>query len=72
MRRLKPSLTSDNPSAPAAPAALRCPQAFWGTWSVTAEYDLVGLNDQSFTVPAALIAGGDVISGNNRDFQCSP
>jgi outer membrane immunogenic protein len=48
--------------------------AFWGnwsgTWSVRAEYDFVGLNNQTFVVPAAApVLAGDVISTHNRDFQ---
>jgi outer membrane immunogenic protein len=43
--------------------------AFVGTWSVRAEYDFVGLNNQSFTVPALGNFPGDVIASNNRDFQ---
>ena len=44
--------------------------AFAGTWSVRAEYDYVGLNNQTFVVPAAAPAlAGDVISTNNRNFQ---
>jgi outer membrane immunogenic protein len=43
--------------------------AFVGTWSVRAEYDFVGLNNQSFTVPALGAFPGDVIASNNRDFQ---
>lgn len=43
--------------------------AFWGTWSVKAEYDYVRLNSQSYTVPTgspAPFAAGDVINANNR------
>ncbi len=45
--------------------------AFAGTWSVRAEYDYVGLNSQSFTVPATAPANiaGDVFTGNNRNIQ---
>jgi outer membrane immunogenic protein len=45
--------------------------AFAGTWSVRAEYDYVGLNNQSFAVPATAPAGiaGDVFTGNNRSVQ---
>ena len=42
--------------------------AFWGTWSVRAEYDFVSLNTGSYTRPG--IGEGrcnqDVISSNNR------
>jgi outer membrane immunogenic protein len=43
--------------------------AFWGTWSVKAEYDYVRLNSASYTIPAgspAPFGGGDVINSNNR------
>jgi outer membrane immunogenic protein len=45
--------------------------AFAGTWSVRAEYDYVGLQSQSFTVPATAPLGiaGDVFTGNNRNIQ---
>jgi outer membrane immunogenic protein len=44
--------------------------AFWGTWSVRAEYDYVGLTNQSFTVPATAPAlAGDVFTGNSRNIQ---
>jgi outer membrane immunogenic protein len=39
--------------------------AFAGTWSVRAEYDFVGLNSQSWNIPAL----ADVVTSNNRDFQ---
>jgi outer membrane immunogenic protein len=42
--------------------------AFWGTWSVKAEYDYISLNSASYTVAAGAPApfGGDVINSNNR------
>ena len=45
--------------------------AFAGTWSVRAEYDFVGLNNQSFVVPGAIVPAlaGDVISTHDRDLQ---
>jgi outer membrane immunogenic protein len=45
--------------------------AFWGAWSVRAEYDYVGLNSQSFTVPATApgAIAGDVFTGNSRSVQ---
>ena len=45
--------------------------AFAGTWSVRAEYDYIGLNSQTFTVPATAPGGiaGDVFTGNNRSVQ---
>ena len=45
--------------------------AFAGTWSVRAEYDYVGLNNQSFTVPPTAPGGiaGDVFASNNRSVQ---
>jgi outer membrane immunogenic protein len=44
--------------------------AFAPNWSVKAEYDYLGLNNQSVTVPAAVpVLGGDTFSTNNRDVQ---
>jgi outer membrane immunogenic protein len=46
--------------------------AFWGNWSARAEYDFIGLNNQSFTVAGAPAPGsfaGDVININNRNIQ---
>jgi outer membrane immunogenic protein len=43
--------------------------AFAGTWSVRAEYDYVGLNNQTFVVPVIGNFPGDTISTSNRYFQ---
>jgi outer membrane immunogenic protein len=45
--------------------------AFAGNWSVRAEYDFIGLQNQSFTVPRvpATRFAGDTISINNRTIQ---
>jgi len=45
--------------------------AFAGTWSVRAEYDYVGLQSQSFTIPAGApgIFGGDTFTSNNRNIN---
>jgi outer membrane immunogenic protein len=44
--------------------------AFAPYWSVKAEYDYLGLNNQSVTVPAAVpVLGGDTFSTSNRDVQ---
>jgi opacity protein-like surface antigen len=45
--------------------------AFAGNWSVRAEYDFIGLQNQSFTVPRAPATrfAGDTISINNRTIQ---
>ena len=43
--------------------------AFWGTWSVKAEYDYVRLNSVSFTAsgtPGSSPFAGDIINANNR------
>ena len=42
--------------------------AFLGTWSVRAEYDYVGLNNQSFTV-AGGAPFGPTFTSNNRNIQ---
>jgi outer membrane immunogenic protein len=46
--------------------------AFWGNWSARAEYDYIGLQNQSFTVAGPAAAGsfgGDTINLNNRSIQ---
>ncbi len=44
--------------------------AFWGTWSVRAEYDFVRLNNATYTQPAAPAPfGKDTISSNNRQLN---
>jgi outer membrane immunogenic protein len=45
--------------------------AFWGNWSVRAEYDFVRLNNATYTAPAAAPApfASDVISSNNRQIN---
>ena len=46
--------------------------AFWNNWSARLEYDYIGLNSQTFTVPAPGFAGlpaGDQFTSHNRDVQ---
>ena len=45
--------------------------AFWGTWSARVEFDYVGLNTQTFTLPGAAggLPAGDQFNGNNRFIQ---
>jgi outer membrane immunogenic protein len=46
--------------------------AFWDTWSLRIEYDYIGLNGQTFTVPAPGSLGfptGTIFTGNNRNIQ---
>jgi outer membrane immunogenic protein len=46
--------------------------AFWHNWSARLEYDFIGLNSQTFTIPAPGFAGlpaGDQFTGQNRNFQ---
>ncbi len=44
--------------------------AFWGNWSVRAEYDYIGLSNQTFTVaPGPTTFAGDVITFNNRNIS---
>ena len=45
--------------------------AFWGTWSVRAEYDFVRLNAVSYTLPgsAPVPFANDIISSNNRQIN---
>jgi outer membrane immunogenic protein len=50
-------------------AGLGVEWAFWGTWSARAEWDIIGLQNQSLTVAGAAAPGSfatDVISVNNR------
>ena len=45
--------------------------AFWGNWSARAEYDYIGLNNQTYTVAA--LAGnrfsGDTVTSTSRNIQ---
>lgn len=59
------SFISSNSNNMGWTAGLGVEWAFAGTWSVRAEYDFVGLNNQSWNVPLL----GDVIASNNRDIQ---
>jgi outer membrane immunogenic protein len=44
--------------------------AFANNWSVRAEYDFLGLNNRSFTVPATFpVLAGDTFTTHNRDVQ---
>ena len=44
--------------------------AFWNNWSLRAEYDYIGLSNQSFTVaPGPTTFGGDVITFNDRSIS---
>jgi outer membrane immunogenic protein len=45
--------------------------AFAPNWTSRIEYDFLGLNNQSFTVPAGVVSssGDDVITTTNRDVQ---
>ena len=45
--------------------------AFWGNWTVRAEYDFVRFQSATYTVPAGAPApfAGDVISSNNREIN---
>jgi outer membrane immunogenic protein len=45
--------------------------AFWGNWSARFEFDYVGLNSPTFTVPASVggLPAGDQFGGNNRYLQ---
>jgi outer membrane immunogenic protein len=43
--------------------------AFTQNWTAKAEYDYVGLNSYSLTVPAGLALAGDVFSTGNRNVQ---
>jgi outer membrane immunogenic protein len=49
-------------------AGLGVEWAFWGTWSARAEWDYIGLQNQSFTVAGGPFAT-DVVSVNNRNIN---
>jgi outer membrane immunogenic protein len=52
-------------------AGLGAEWAFWGNWSARIEYDFVGLNNQSFVLPASVggLPAGDQFASNNRNIQ---
>ena len=44
--------------------------AFAPNWTAKVEYDFLGLNNSTFTVPVGIpVIGGDVITTTNRDVQ---
>jgi outer membrane immunogenic protein len=44
--------------------------AFWGNWSGKIEYDFIGLQSQSLTVPAtSAVLPGDIFNSSNRNIQ---
>ena len=43
--------------------------AFAPNWSLKIEYDYLGLNSQTFTVPAGLFLAGDTFTTSNPNFQ---
>jgi outer membrane immunogenic protein len=64
------TLTSSNNSDFGWTAGFGLEWAFWNDWSVRAEYDYVGLNNQSFTLaPGPTTFGGDVITYSNRNIS---
>jgi outer membrane immunogenic protein len=64
------TFTSTNNSNFGWTAGIGVEWAFWGNWSARAEYDFIGLNNQSATVtPGTPTFGGDVININNRNIQ---
>ncbi len=52
-------------------AGLGVEWTFWGNWSARVEYDYVGLNNPTFTLPTAVgaLPAGDQFTGNNRFIQ---
>ena len=64
------ALTSSNSSDFGWTAGFGLEWAFLNNWSVRAEYDYIGLNNQSFTVaPGPTTFGGDVITYSNRNIS---
>jgi outer membrane immunogenic protein len=64
------TLTSSNNSDFGWTAGFGLEWAFWNNWSLRAEYDYIGLNNQTFTVaPGPSIFSGDVITFNNRNIS---
>jgi outer membrane immunogenic protein len=45
--------------------------AFWGNWSARAEYDYIGLNNQTYTVAAlpGNVFSGDTVNSTSRNIQ---
>jgi len=64
------TLTSSNSSDFGWTAGFGLEWAFWNNWSVRAEYDYIGLNNQSFTVaPGPTTFSGDVITYSYRSIS---
>jgi outer membrane receptor protein involved in Fe transport len=64
------TLTSSNNSDFGWTAGFGLEWAFWNNWSLRAEYDYIGLSNQTFTVaPGPTTFGGDVITFNNRSIS---
>jgi outer membrane immunogenic protein len=64
------TLTSSNNTDFGWTAGFGLEWAFWNNWSLRAEYDYIGLPNQSFTVAAGTPTfGGDVITFNNRSIS---
>ena len=64
------TLTSSNTSDFGWTAGFGLEWAFWNNWSVRAEYDYIGLNNQSFMVaPGPTTFGGDVITYSYRSIS---
>jgi opacity protein-like surface antigen len=64
------TLTSSNNSDFGWTAGFGLEWAFWNNWSLRAEYDYIGLSNQTFTVaPGPTTFGDDVITFNNRSIS---
>lgn len=64
------SLTSGNASSFGWTAGFGVEWAFFDNWSLRAEYDYIGLSNQTLTVPAGLPTfGGDVITYSDRNIS---
>ena len=64
------TLTSSNSSDFGWTAGFGLEWAFLNNWSLRAEYDYIGLDNQSFTVaPGPTTFGGDVITYSNRNIS---
>ncbi len=64
------TLTSSNDSDFGWTAGFGLEWAFWNNWSLRAEYDYIGLINQTFTVALGPTTfGGDVITFNDRSIS---
>jgi outer membrane immunogenic protein len=64
-----PASLSSNSTNSGWTAGIGVEWAFAGNWSARAEYDYIGLTNQTYTVTSTSILNGDQISANSRSIQ---